>query len=44
METQMIVNLLNVSENAENEHAKFAIKNGMLLTVNQKVITHLLIQ
>ena len=36
METQKIVNLLNGSD---NENSKFATKNGMLLTVNQKVIT-----
>ena len=35
METQKIVNLLN---NTDNENSKFATKNGMLLTVNQKVI------
>ena len=35
METQKIVNLLNGSD---NENSKFATKNGMLLTVNQKVI------
>ena len=37
-ETQKIVNLLNGSE---NENSKFATtKNGMLLTVSQKVIIH----
>ena len=41
METQKIVNLINVSD---NEKSKFAIKNGMLLTVNQKVIIHTPIQ
>ena len=35
METQKIVNLLNGSD---IENPKFATKNGMLLTVNQKVI------
>ena len=35
METQKIVNLLNGSN---NENSKFATKNGMLLTVKQKVI------
>ena len=35
METQKIVNLLN---DTDNENSKFATKNGMLLTVNQKVI------
>ena len=37
METQKIVNLLNSSD---NENSKFATINGMLLTVNQKVIIH----
>ena len=37
METQKIVNLLN---NSDNENSKFATKNGMLLTANQKVIIH----
>ena len=37
METQKIVNLLNDSN---NENLKFATKNGMLLTVSQKVIIH----
>ena len=37
METQKIVNLLN---GTDNENSKFATKNGMLLTVNQKVIIH----
>ena len=42
METQKIVNLLNGSD---NENSKFATKkNGMLLTVNQKVIVHKMIQ
>ena len=36
METQKIANLLN---DTNNESSKFATKNGMLLTVNQKVIT-----
>ena len=35
METQKIVNLL---KDTDNENSKFATKNGMLLTVNQKVI------
>ena len=37
METQNIVNLLN---DIDNENSKFETKNGMLLTVNQKVIIH----
>ena len=37
METQKTVNLLNDSD---NENSKFAAKNGMLLTMNQKVIIH----
>ena len=37
METQKIVNLLNGSN---NENSKFATKNGMLLTVSEKVIIH----
>ena len=38
METQKIINLLN---NTDNEDSKFATtKNGMLLTVSQKVIIH----
>ena len=41
METQKIVNLLNVSD---NENSKFATKNGMLLIVNEKVIIHMKIQ
>ena len=41
METQKIVNLLNGSD---NENSKFATKNGMLLTVNQRVIIHIKIQ
>ena len=41
METQKIVNLLN---DTDNENSKFATKNGMLLTVNQKVIIHTKIQ
>ena len=41
METQKIVNLLNGSD---NECAKFATKNGMLLTVSQKVIIDTTIQ
>ena len=35
METQKTVNLLN---DTDNENSKFTTKNGMLLTVNQKVI------
>ena len=38
METQKIVNLLN---GYDNEYAKFATKNGMLLTVNQKLFIHM---
>ena len=41
METQKIVNLLNGSD---NENSTFAIKNGMLLIVNQMVIIHTTIQ
>ena len=41
METQKTVNLLNDSN---NENSKFATKNGMLLTMNQKVIVHTKIQ
>ena len=41
METQKIVNLLNSSE---NEYSKFAKKNFMLLTENQKVIIQMKIQ
>ena len=41
METQKVVNLINGSD---NENSKFATKNGMLLTVNQKVIIHTKIQ
>ena len=41
METQKIVNLLN---DTDNENSKFATKNGMLLTMNQKVIIHTKIQ
>ena len=37
METQKFVDLLNDSD---NENSKFATKNGMLLTMNQKVIIH----
>ena len=37
METQNIVNFLNGSD---NEYANFSTKNGMLLTVSQKVIIH----
>ena len=35
METQKIVNLLNGSD---NKNSKLATKNGILLTVSQKVI------
>ena len=35
METQKIVNLLNGSD---NENSKLETKNGILLTVSQKVI------
>ena len=41
METQKIVNLLNVFN---NENSKFATENGMLLTVSQKVIIDTKIQ
>ena len=41
METQKIVNLLNGSD---NENSKFATKNGILLIVNQKVITYLIMK
>ena len=37
METQKIVTLLKSSD---NENSKFTTKNGMLLTVIQKVIIH----
>ena len=37
METQKIVNLLN---GTDNENSKLATKNGMLLTVNQKLFVH----
>ena len=37
METQKLVDSLNDSD---NENSKFATKNGMLLTMNQKVIIH----
>ena len=38
MKIQKIVNLL---KNTDNENSKFATKkNGMLLTVNQKVFIH----
>ena len=36
-----IVNLLNGSD---NEYAKYATKNGMLLKVSQKLIIHTMIQ
>ena len=41
METQKIVNVLNDSD---NEYAKFAAKNGILLTVSQKISIHTTIQ
>ena len=41
METQKTVNLLNGSD---NEDSRFATKNGILLTLNQKVIIHKKIQ
>ena len=41
MENQKIVNLLNDSD---NENSKFATKNGILLIVNQMVITHTIIE
>ena len=41
VETQKIVYLLNSSE---NEYSKFATKNGMLLTVNEKGFIHMKIQ
>ena len=41
METQKIINLLNDSN---IQISKFAIKNGMLLTVSQNVIIHTKIQ
>ena len=41
METQKIVNLLNGSD---NKNSKYATKNGMLLTVSQKVIIHAMVQ
>ena len=41
METQKIINLLNVSD---NENSKFATKNGTLLIMNQKAIIHTTIQ
>ena len=41
MEKQKIVNLLNDSD---NENSKFATKNGILLIVNEKVITHLIMK
>ena len=41
METQKIINLLNSSD---NEYSKFATKNVMLMTVNQKVVIHITIQ
>ena len=41
MEAQKIVNLLSSSQ---NEYSKCATKNDMLLTVNQEVIIHTMIQ
>ena len=41
IETQKTVNLLNGSD---NENSKFATKNDMLLTVNQKIFIHTEIQ
>ena len=41
MEKQKIVNLLN---GTGIENSKFATKNGMLLTVNQKMFIHTKIQ
>ena len=41
METQKIINLLNSSDNG---YSKFATKNGVLMTVNQKVVIHITIQ
>ena len=41
METRKIVNILN---DTDNENSKFATANGMLLTVNQKLITCLIIK
>ena len=38
METQKIINLLNVSD---NENSKFATKNGILLIAYQKVVIHM---
>ena len=41
METDCNVNLLNGSD---NENPKFTTKNGMLLTLSQRVIIHTTIQ
>ena len=41
MVTQKIVNLLSGSD---NENSKFAIKNGILLIVNQMLIIHTIVQ
>ena len=41
METQKIANLLNSSE---NEYSKFTTKNGMLLTMKQKVLIHITVR
>ena len=40
METQNTVNLLKILKSSDNENSKFSTKNGMLLTVTQKVIIH----
>ena len=41
MDTQKTVNLL---KGFDNENAKFAIKNGMLMILNPEVIIHRMIQ
>ena len=41
METQKAVNLLNSSK---NEYSKFATKNGMLLTLKERVTIYTKIQ
>ena len=41
MEVRTIRNLL---DNTENEYSKFSTKNGILSTVNLKVIIHIRIQ
>ena len=38
METQKILNLVN---HTDNENSKFATKNVILLTVNQKLVIHM---